>query len=272
MYSCPTCGRDFDSHRGLSVHHSRVHDDQLPNRACDHCEESFYCDYERKYCSDDCHDEAVSFEGRSNPNYGGGKERTTCELCDQSFEYYPSEKDGVYCPNCVENASWRDPPVISGTDHHSWNGGKLTLSCDVCEATVERYPSAVNGEATLCDRECFEAWLSEEFTGDGHPNWLGGGTGSYGKGWNQVRKRALERDGHACVMCETGADELGRNPDVHHLIPVRVFVESPLLTIEDAHTLDNVVSLCPACHRRAEFGHHSRAELRWRAGVRAAPC
>ncbi|ACV47158.1 hypothetical protein Hmuk_1031 [Halomicrobium mukohataei DSM 12286] len=39
----------------------------------------------------------------------------------------------------------------------------------------------------------------------------------------------------------------------------------------DAHTLDNVVSLCPACHRRAEFGGISREELRWRAGIVVEP-
>jgi hypothetical protein len=272
MYSCSTCGQDFDSRRGLGVHHSRVHDEQLPNRTCDRCGESFYCDYERKYCSDDCHDATISFEGESNPNYCDGKEGTTCELCEREFEYYPSEKEGLYCSECVENASWRDPPVISGSDHPRWNGGKLTLSCDVCDATVERYPSGVTGEATLCSRDCFEAWLSDEFTGEGHPNWRGGGNEAYGSGWQPVRERALERDGHACVVCGTDAEELGRNPDVHHLVPVRVFVESPVLTIDDAHTLDNVVSLCPSCHRRAEFGHHSKVELRWQAGIRASPC
>lgn len=188
------------------------------------------------------------------------------------FEYYPSEKPGEFCANCVENEPWRHVREIERDENPRWNGGKLTLSCDVCDGTVERHPSAISGEATLCDRECFEAWLSDEFTGEGHPNWRGGGNESYGPGWNPVRERALERDDYACVLCGTDADELGRNPDVHHLVPVRVFVESPLLTIEDAHTLDNVVSLCPACHRRAEFGHYSRAELRWRAGVRAAPC
>ncbi|MEF8868528.1 MAG: HNH endonuclease signature motif containing protein, partial [Haloarculaceae archaeon] len=84
-------------------------------------------------------------------------------------------------------------------------------------------------------------------------------------GWNEVRERALERDDRTCVVCGTGADELGRNPDVHHIVPLRAFVESPVLMETDAHTIDNVVSLCPSCHRKAEFGHFSRAELRWRS-------
>lgn len=183
------------------------------------------------------------------------------------FRYYPSEKPGKFCSTWVEEESWRSPLEIDGEKNPRWNGGKVELSCDECGATFERHPSGISGEVTLCGRDCFEAWLSESFSGDGHPNWRGGGNAAYGKGWNEVRKCALERDGHSCVMCGTDSEELGRNPDVHHLLPVRAFVESPLMTEVDAHTLENVVTVCPSCHRRAEFGHISPAELRYRAGI-----
>lgn len=98
--------------------------------------------------------------------------------------------------------------------------------------------------------------------GDGHPNWRGDIEANYGRGWNRVRRLALERDGHQCVLCGATKSELGRNPDVHHLVPVRAFVEHPVTTERDAHYLENVVSLCADCHRRAEFGHVSREHLR----------
>ncbi|NLV12981.1 HNH endonuclease [Haloarcula argentinensis] len=267
-YDCPTCGRVFDSRRGLGVHHSRVHDERLPNRECDRCGTEFYAESARAYCSEACHDAAVSYEGEANPNFSDAKEQTNCDICNATFEYYPSQKDGVYCPDCVETAAWRDPPQRTGVAHHSWSGGKLSVSCDVCDARIERYPSQIRGEVVLCSRNCHAEWLSAAFTGDGHPNWRGGGVGDYGPGWRGVRKQALERDDHACVLCGTDADELGRNPDVHHIVPVRLFAAMPALAVRDAHTLDNVVSLCPGCHRRADFGHVSRAELRWRAGIR----
>lgn len=257
----------FDSHRGLGVHHSTVHDERLPNRTCEVCGADFYCDYERKYCSKECEDEAVSFSGANNPNYSNAKEATDCDICGEEFEYYPCEKPGFYCPECVETEPWRANRDITGEKNPRWSGGKLALSCDVCDATVERHPSMVSGEVVLCGRECHAEWLSETFTGEGHPNWRGGTNPNYGQGWAEVRRRALERDDHACVICGTDADDLGRNPDVHHVVPVRLFVESPVLIERDAHTLDNVVSLCPGCHRRAEFGGHSRAELRDRAGI-----
>jgi len=206
-------------------------------------------------------------EGTDNPNYRGGKSETECEICGASFEYYPSDKEGLYCSDCVEHADWRHDREVSGSDNPNWKGGKLTLSCDACDVRIERYPGDVTGEVTLCSRDCHAAWLSEAFTGDGHPNWRGGGVDDYGPGWRETRERALERDGYACVVCGADADDIGRNPDVHHVVPVRLFAASPVLAVGDAHTLDNVVSLCPGCHRRAEFGHLSQAEVWWRAGI-----
>jgi len=261
---CPTYKREFDSRRGLGVHHSTVHGERLPNRECTECGAKFYSEYEKKYCSKGCRDDAVSYEGENNPNYRGGKERTKCKLCSESFEYYPSEKEGLYCPDCVETESWQSQPPLGGSNNPRWKGGKLELECAACKATVERYPSDVTGEVAVCGRDCLSDWLSEEFTGEGHPNWEGGDIGNYGPGWNRVRREALQRDGHECVVCGTAKADLGRNPDVHHVVPVRVFDASEGMSVEDAHRLDNVVTLCPPCHRKADFGTLSRERL-WAA-------
>ena len=260
-HGCPTCERVFDTRRGLGVHHSRVHDERLPNRECDNCGEQFYCEYAKKYCSDACHDEAVSFEGEDNPNYRGGKTTTTCERCDAEFEYYESEKDGLYCPACVQSEDWRDVPIVEGEDHPRWNGGKREYDCAACGETVERYPGNT-GEVTTCDEDCRAAWLSEAFTGEGHPNWQGGDVGNYGPGWNRVRREALERDDHECQHCGKTREEIGRNPDVHHIVPVRAFASAEDSERTDAHRLANVVSLCVDCHRRADVGAIPTATLR----------
>jgi DEAD/DEAH box helicase domain-containing protein len=57
-----------------------------------------------------------------------------------------------------------------------------------------------------------------------------------------VRKAALERDGHRCQVC--GA---GEPLDVHHKQPLRSF-----RSYAEGNTLENLISLCPTCHRRAE--------------------
>ncbi|WP_254545469.1 HNH endonuclease [Halomarina pelagica] len=261
-YPCPTCSSEFDSRRGLGVHHARTHGERLPNRECARCGREFYCGYEKKYCSEDCRRESISFEATANPNYRAKKETTECVLCGCEFEYYPSEKDGLYCSECVKSESWRTLPDVRGRRNPRWKGGKVKTECVVCGETVERYPSGITSDAVVCGDECRRTWLSETFSGSGHPNWKGGGNESYGKGWSRIRRRALERDGYACVVCSKTKREIGRNPDVHHIVPVRALAESEEFDRTDAHCLENVVSLCVRCHRRADFGAISRAELR----------
>lgn len=258
---CPSCGITFDSRHALATHHSKTHDEKLPNRECDECGERFYCEWERMYCSDACRYKNRSNEGKKNPNYDGGKTETECDICGVTFQYYPSEKEGRYCADCVENEDWRDPPEITGSDHYRWNGGKRELDCEECGGAVKRHPSNINGEATFCSDECQYEWLSESFTGEGHPNWEGGDTGNYGKGWNRIRKLALERDGYECTHCGKSKEEIGRNPDVHHIVPVRVFAAARGFTKADAHYEENVVSLCIDCHRKADFGVIPKARL-----------
>lgn len=259
MPECPTCGASFDTRRGLGVHHSAAHGERLPNRECAHCGESFHCEHEKKYCSIECRETAVSFAGADNPNYRGGKQPTTCEICGSGFEYYPSAKPGRYCSSCVESEQWRHVREIDGSKNPRWSGGPTDLECDWCGASFSRH--RVEGEHVFCSDACQYEWLSEAFTGDGHPNWAGGSDANYGRGWRRVRERALERDDHRCVVCGASREELGRNPDVHHIVPVRAFVETPVTTERDAHYLENLVSLCIDCHRKAEFGHISRERL-----------
>jgi len=262
VYECPNCGREFDTRRGVAVHHVRRHDEHLPNRTCGSCGEAFYSEHEQRYCSDRCRSDAVSFKGDDNPNYSGRKETTTCDLCDAEFEYYPSEKAGKYCRECVESERWREPPTEEGEDHPAWSGGKTAFSCAVCGDDVERYPSNASGDVVVCSEDCRRTWLSETFAGTGHPNWQGGDGLNYGRGWSRIREAALERDGYECVVCSKSRAEIGHNPDVHHIVPVRQFIEADGRERADAHQLENVVSLCRPCHRKAEAGDITRERLR----------
>ncbi len=239
-----------------------VHDERLPNRTCDHCGEEFYSDTAKKYCSRDCLIQSSSYSGENNPNFKGGKTTTECQICGCEFEFYQSEKPGKYCSDCVENQHWQTAPELNGSENPQWTGGKIERSCDLCGTKVERRRSAFSETVTLCSRECHREWISDAFTGEGHPNWKGGGSEYYGQGWRQAKRRTLERDDHTCVLCGATKDDLGRNPDVHHIVPVRRFIEAEAADKADAHVPRNLVTLCVTCHRRADFGTPSPAELK----------
>lgn len=80
---------------------------------------------------------------------------------------------------------------------------------------------------------------------------------AYGPDWDAIRNRVRARDRFRCQGC--GAPENGPPHHVHHKIPFRAFASR-----EQAHQLDNLVTLCPTCHRRAELAVRIRSGL---AGV-----
>jgi DEAD/DEAH box helicase domain-containing protein len=75
----------------------------------------------------------------------------------------------------------------------------------------------------------------------------------YGPDWPAQREAARVRDGCECRQC--GAPERdGHQHDVHHLTPFRAFGYVP--GVNDFHRianrLENLITLCPTCHRRLE--------------------
>lgn len=78
--------------------------------------------------------------------------------------------------------------------------------------------------------------------------------------WKRIRRRALDRDHGYCVWCRRAGrktiDRSGRPVPVratmvHHIKPRREYPELAL-------TLDNLVSLCDACHDEAHPEKHGQ--------------
>jgi DEAD/DEAH box helicase domain-containing protein len=97
----------------------------------------------------------------------------------------------------------------------------------------------------------------------------------YGPDWDRQRKRALERDGYQCRTCGAVSRQ-GQGLHVHHVRPFREYLwawlasqgrahvpsgELPASFYERANHLDNLATLCPSCHRRAEEGQQTRSAL-----------
>lgn len=100
----------------------------------------------------------------------------------------------------------------------------------------------------------------------------------YGPLWAQIRERVRARDGYKCQMCgrpeSTLSGTRNRQHDVHHKIPFRMFMRSPMSpdvgmqsreilqsAVARANQLDNLTTLCPECHKKAESAVRVRSGL-----------
>jgi len=83
----------------------------------------------------------------------------------------------------------------------------------------------------------------------------------YGPNWPQQRQLVLERDNHRCRTCGASAEEFLLH--VHHIRPFREYGYIPGRNenYRQANQIDNLVTLCPSCHRRAEAGQQTRSAL-----------
>lgn len=76
----------------------------------------------------------------------------------------------------------------------------------------------------------------------------------YGPNWDQIRKRVLHRDGSRCQVC--GTSDRHQPLHIHHIQPFRSFPNR-----ETANQLQNLITLCPACHHQAENAVRIRSGL-----------
>ena len=83
--------------------------------------------------------------------------------------------------------------------------------------------------------------------------WGGEPVASRGPDWPPQRDRARQRDHFRCRWCNA-VERLGHQHDVHHIVSFREFkwAVGQNENYREANRLSNLITLCPACHRRAE--------------------
>jgi DEAD/DEAH box helicase domain-containing protein len=83
--------------------------------------------------------------------------------------------------------------------------------------------------------------------------WVGEQVASRGPSWPTQRDLARRRDHYHCRWCNA-PERPGHQHDVHHLTPFRHFgwIPGENEHHRQANHLDNLITLCPTCHRRAE--------------------
>ena len=126
-------------------------------------------------------------------------------------------------------------------------GARSALACAHCNTRIDVPDWFLAKKLSLlfCGTPCRRAWAR------GRPEAELGASGvrySRGGNWKIQSLAARERDKFSCRKCGVTEETLGRKLDVHHAIPYGSF-ESNL----GANNLEHLVSLCPSCHRSAEF-------------------
>ena len=193
-----------------------------------------------------------NWKGKDAPQYTGTR-ATTCEVCGKQFERI--KKGQRRCSQRCRG-KWQSQNRIGPNAAH-WQGGKMTVKCAACGKPLERFRFQVEtrSERFFCNAQCRGTWMSENMLGDKHPNWRGGWDYYYGPNWEKQRDKARERDYCTCQVCGLSKTDIGRNPDVHHIVPFREFGYVP--TENDhylrANHLENLITLCPSCHQKANW-------------------
>jgi hypothetical protein len=198
------------------------------------------------FCDRDCYAAYLStLSGEKSPHYE--RVEVSCDNCGEKIEKIPSNisEENYCCEECMSEAFGEK---YSGKGNPSWDGGKENRECDWCGEKYKEWPSQ---DKRFCGEQCRAEWFSENFSGEDNPSWAGGYDGNYGEMWHLRRKEALARDSWKCQECGIAQEECREKHatglHVHHKTPYRTFDSD-----EEAHALDNLVTLCPPCHREAE--------------------
>lgn len=168
-----------------------------------------------------------------------GVSKSTVGYHARNCDFSTRERDDVkYSDKPYRDENWLREQYIDNGRTLS----EIAEECDVVRETV----------ANWCRKHDIEIQYP---TGEDHPQYnedsgkYPDGT-NFGGSWEENRRKALERANYACEnpQCNEDKESLGRNPDVHHIIPFRLHESYD----GEIHSLENLVVLCRSCHIETE--------------------
>jgi endogenous inhibitor of DNA gyrase (YacG/DUF329 family) len=208
------------------------------------------------FCSKKCHDVWRSEHQRGEAHQQYNRVTVTCAQCGKEMQCIHSKaqrNERHYCSKGCHDNWMRDNPLL-GADNPNYNS--IVVQCAHCGSDILRQPWQANGyKYQFCNRACHAAWRAIYQVGPACGGWRGGHQKYYGPNWLQQRRAARERDGYTCQHCGATEAQLGRELDVHHIVPFREFgyVRHTNDAYLRANDLANLISLCVTCHKATEW-------------------
>jgi len=199
-----------------------------------------------RFCSASCRS---TYTARFNPASQRKRIEVKCANCGTPIQIQPwhTKYTHNFCSmECLGHYTARK----------RWEGHKpdtVKVQCSYCDNEFEIAKWDFEGkirrgqEQFFCDRACFGAWKSANWNGDANPAWRGGWT-PHGTGWDAICEIVRHEQGYQCADCGIIEEQLGRQLDVHHIIPARLFSSK-----KEASNRKNLIGLCHPCHMKREF-------------------
>lgn len=250
---CPTCGDELKSPHGMKVHHKLSHGESLATvtTSCSQCggkielSSSRFERSDKHFCDAGCYGNYISenYTGEDSPKWN--QVVLECDFCGSEYHEYPDrEERSSFCSYSCRGKYYQ------GERHAQYES--ITVECSNCGQTLHRQPHRIErSDHQYCDVKCHME--HKDISGEHNPNWMGGGVNYYGKNWQEMRSKALDRDNHTCQVCGVHESDCSRSLSVHHIFPKRRFIDdSGDYDHESGNALINLISLCRSCHHEWE--------------------
>lgn len=266
---CIICGKHFKAYSSKSGKYCSVDCYRVAQRKgdyptqkrtqpkkCEYCGTEIYRSYKHKRNGQQC--DKVFCDRKCYDKFREIDKYRICPSCGISFLSSRSHSD-IYC----SDECWR-----KDTASHS------VRFCVICGQMFIPWKYDKNkqgfilaGTVITCSDNCQKKYheqnevlrrdkISKAFTGDLHPNWMGGHGCYRGVGWPRAVRDARKRDNDTCQRCgmtkKQSLKKYRKNLEVHHIHPYREYNDDYVR----ANNLDNLITLCKSCHRITEAEYY----------------
>lgn len=256
-FSCDYCEKSYTNQPSLNSHVGLSHPEKTGVTVeCDYCGDDItrtqgvLDSSKNNFCSRDCkysyRSESDEYSGENHYRYN--QVETCCEYCGSKLVRDGSRVeryDNQFCDSDCYGSYVSEEGLNEGENNPVYNS--KTKKCVQCGDEFTAPVSVLENGRKCCGEECAYEYISEEYSGEDNWNYTGYYLESYGDNWDEIRQEVRERDNFNCQACAKSENDLERELDVHHIVPLSEF-EKP----EEANELSNLVSLCGSCHSKWE--------------------